>query len=155
MKVRWSRRALADLARIADHIVRDEPLAAAEFVRAVAGKVERLALFPLLGRTGVYQNTRELVVHKNYLVTYQRIHPKGEGTWKATRGACDAGRLTGQRKSSDPLLRIHLCRGAQPKGRTEEGHLAWNVRADRHSSFGPLKGIQRGTIRIRSANGSG
>ena len=71
MKVRWSRRALADLARIADHIVRDEPLAAAEFVRAVAGKVERLALFPLLGRTGVYQDTRELVVHKNYLVTYR------------------------------------------------------------------------------------
>ena len=71
MKVRWSRRALADLARIADHIARDKPLAAAEFVRAVAGKVERLALFPLLGRTGVYQDTRELVVHKNYLVTYR------------------------------------------------------------------------------------
>ena len=40
-------------------------------MRAVAGKVERLALFPLLGRTGVYQDTRELVVHKNYLVTYR------------------------------------------------------------------------------------
>ena len=71
MKVRWSRRALADLARIADRIARDKPLAATEFVGAVAGKVERLALFPLLGRTGVYQDTRELVVHKNYLVTYR------------------------------------------------------------------------------------
>ena len=71
MKVRWSRRALADLARIADRIARDKPLAATEFVGAVAGKVEHLALFPLLGHTGVYQDTRELVVHKNYLVTYR------------------------------------------------------------------------------------
>ena len=71
MKVRWSRRALADPARIADRIARDKPLAATEFVRAVAGKVERLALFPLLGHIGVFQDTRELVVHKNYLVTYR------------------------------------------------------------------------------------
>jgi toxin ParE1/3/4 len=71
VKVCWSRRALADLARIADRIARGKPLAATEFVRAVQGKVERLALFPLLGHTGVYQDTRELVVHKNYLVTYR------------------------------------------------------------------------------------
>ena len=71
MNVRWSRRALADLARIADRIARDKPLAASELVRTVAGKWERLALFPLLGHTGVYQDTRELVVHKNYLVTYR------------------------------------------------------------------------------------
>jgi toxin ParE1/3/4 len=71
VNVRWSRRALADLARIADHIALDKPLAASEFATAVAQKVERLREFPLLGRTGVYQDTRELVVHKNYLVTYR------------------------------------------------------------------------------------
>ena len=71
MKVCWSWRALADLARIADRIARDKPLAATEFVRAVQGKVEPMALFPLLGHTGVYHDTRELVVHKNYLVSYR------------------------------------------------------------------------------------
>ena len=71
MKVRWSRRALADLARIADRIALDKPLAADEFVRALRQKVERLSQFPLLGRSGVYQDTRELVAHKNYLVTYR------------------------------------------------------------------------------------
>ena len=71
MKVCWSRRALADLARSADRIARDKPLAATEFVRAVQGKVEPMALFPLLGHTGVYHDTRELVVHKNYLVSYR------------------------------------------------------------------------------------
>ncbi|MBC7992669.1 MAG: type II toxin-antitoxin system RelE/ParE family toxin [Rhizobacter sp.] len=71
MKVRWTRRALADLNRLSDRIAQDKPLAADEFVRAIADKVARLQEFPLLGRKGAYQDTRELVVHKNYLVTYR------------------------------------------------------------------------------------
>ena len=71
MKIRWSRRALADLARIADRIAQDKPLATNEFARALADKVKRLRQFPLLGRAGAYQDTRKLVVHKNYLVTYR------------------------------------------------------------------------------------
>ena len=71
MKLRWTRRALADLDRIADRIAADKPLSATEFVKAVAEKVARLQMFPLLGRPGAYQDTRELVVHKNYLVTYR------------------------------------------------------------------------------------
>ena len=71
MKLRWTRRALADLNRIATRIAADKPTAASEFALAVSSKVDRLGEFPLLGRTGVYQDTRELVVHKNYLVTYR------------------------------------------------------------------------------------
>lgn len=71
MKVRWTRRALADLARIADRIALDKPAVAQDFALEVAAKVERLEEFPLLGRTGVYLDTRELVVAKNYLVTYR------------------------------------------------------------------------------------
>ena len=73
MNVRWSRRALADLSRISARIATDKPIAAAEFVSAISEKVERLSEFPLMGRAGAYQDTRELVVHKNYLVTY-RVH---------------------------------------------------------------------------------
>jgi len=34
-------------------------------------RVSRLQDFPLLGRSGAFEDTRELVVHKNYLVTYR------------------------------------------------------------------------------------
>ena len=71
MRIVWSRRALLDLDRIADRIALDKPLAATEFALAVRDKVSRLRDFPLLGRAGAYQDTRELVVHKNYLVTYR------------------------------------------------------------------------------------
>jgi toxin ParE1/3/4 len=69
--VRWTRRALGDLRRVTDHIAGDNPLAAAEFLSAVQDKVARLQRFPLLGRTGAYQDTRELVVHRHCIVTYR------------------------------------------------------------------------------------
>lgn len=62
---------MLDLQRIADHIAIDKRLAAARLVADIQDKVATLARFPLLGRTGAYQDTRELVVHRNYLVTYR------------------------------------------------------------------------------------
>ena len=73
LRLRWSRRALNDLERIARHIGEDKPMAAADFVGAVRIGVGRLGTFPLLGRAGALDDTRELVVHRNYLVTY-RVH---------------------------------------------------------------------------------
>lgn len=71
MKLRWTARALADLDRIASRIAKDKPLAATRFALAVQDRAAMLSSFPLLGRAGAYQDTRELVVHKNYLVTYR------------------------------------------------------------------------------------
>lgn len=71
MKVRWSRRALADLERIGARIAMDKPTAAIEFVLTISDTVSPLQAFPLLGRSGAYQDTRELVIHKNYFVTYR------------------------------------------------------------------------------------
>ena len=71
MRLRWSRHALADLDRICTRIALDKPVAVAGFAQTLADKVDRLREFPLLGRIGVYQDTRELVVHRNYLVTYR------------------------------------------------------------------------------------
>jgi plasmid stabilization system protein ParE len=72
VKLRWSLRALADLQRLAERIAADDkPLAAQAFVAALADKVVRLEEFPLLGRQGRLEDTRELVVHKNSLVTYR------------------------------------------------------------------------------------
>ena len=72
MKLRWTGRALADLQRLADRIAaNDKPIAAQAFVEAIADKVGRLQQFPLMGNQGRLEDTRELVVHKNYLVTYR------------------------------------------------------------------------------------
>ena len=69
MKLVWTRRALADLGRIAERIKRDNPTAAANFVTQVQATVLHLERFPLLGRVGSYQDTRELALHKNCLIT--------------------------------------------------------------------------------------
>ena len=72
MKLRWTQRALADLQRLAERIQADgKPMAAQAFVNALADRVDRLKTIPLMGRQGRLQDTRELVVHKNYLVTYR------------------------------------------------------------------------------------
>lgn len=72
MKLRWTQRALADLQCLAERIQADgKPMAAQAFVNALADRVDRLKTFPLMGRQGRLQDTRELVVHKNYLVTYR------------------------------------------------------------------------------------
>ncbi|WP_161974599.1 type II toxin-antitoxin system RelE/ParE family toxin [Piscinibacter terrae] len=71
MRLVWTRRALADLTRIADRIAADKPAAVAPFVNELRERVQRLQSFPLLGRAGIHDDTRELVVHRNYLVTYR------------------------------------------------------------------------------------
>ena len=73
MKLRWTRRATADLNRIAARIAAADALAAGEFVMTIRARVERLAQFPFLGRPGALDDTRELVVHRNYIPTY-RLH---------------------------------------------------------------------------------
>ena len=71
MKLTWTRRALIDLRRIADHIAIDNPAAAGDLVEDIRARARNLERFPLMGRIGGYQDTRELVVHKNYLLTYR------------------------------------------------------------------------------------
>ncbi len=71
MKLRWTRRALDDMRRLAERIAKDKPMAATAFVEEMMAKAELLQAQPLLGRTGALEDTRELVVHKNYLLSYR------------------------------------------------------------------------------------
>ena len=71
MRLRWSRRALADMRRLAERIAADKPLAATRFVNSIVAKAAQLKAQPLLGRSGSQDDTRELVVHANYLLTYR------------------------------------------------------------------------------------
>ena len=72
MKLRWTRRALLDLQRLADRIAADgKPLAATAFATALVEAAERLAEQPLMGRAGRRHDTREWVVHRNHLLVYR------------------------------------------------------------------------------------
>ena len=71
MTVKWTTAALSSLGQIADHIGQDNPKRAKLFVQELRDKTTALAHFPGMGRPGRVIGTRELVVHKNYIVAYR------------------------------------------------------------------------------------
>lgn len=71
MIVRWTPRAEAALLRIVRYIGDVNPKAAAALMREMIDKTSMLADFPYIGRAGFHPDTRELVVHRNYLIVYQ------------------------------------------------------------------------------------
>ncbi|MES2069017.1 MAG: type II toxin-antitoxin system RelE/ParE family toxin [Pseudomonadota bacterium] len=73
LDLKWSRRALADIARIIDYIAQDKPGAAQALAVAMRAEAEHLRLHPYLGRESL-AGVRELVVHRNYLLSY-RVKP--------------------------------------------------------------------------------
>ena len=62
MKLRWSRRAIRRLASIHDYIAKDSPAAAVRVAAAIVEAALRLEQFPLSGRVGRIEGTRELVI---------------------------------------------------------------------------------------------
>lgn len=71
MRVEWSPYAMAQLRATLEMIADDNPAAAVRLARDVLQRARRLSAFPYLGRVGRVPDTRELVVHRNYLITYQ------------------------------------------------------------------------------------
>ena len=70
-RVRWTRRSLADMDRIIAHISQDDPRAGHELARIFRARAENLRSHPYLGREVIPSGRRELIVHKNYLLTYR------------------------------------------------------------------------------------
>jgi toxin ParE1/3/4 len=71
MSVKWLKVALRNLGDIADYIAEDSPGRATTFVQEIRLKTNLLVDFPSVGRAGRVVGTRELVVHKNYIVVYR------------------------------------------------------------------------------------
>lgn len=72
MKVRWSPTAVSDLKAIRTYIANDNPTAARKIARRIQESVNRLVSFPLSGRIGRVQGTRELVVPgTSYIAAYR------------------------------------------------------------------------------------
>lgn len=70
MKLAWTRAAAADRRLIRQHISQDQPLAALALDELFSSKAVRLLDHPSLGRPGRVPGTRELVVHRHYLLIY-------------------------------------------------------------------------------------
>lgn len=68
----WFSGAEDDLDHIVDYIAVDNLEAALRLARRIVGEVEQsLPHNPNMGRVGRVNGTRELVVHKNYIVIYE------------------------------------------------------------------------------------
>ncbi len=72
MIIVWSRHAIRHLVNLRNYISQDSPDSAADVAAGIVGAVERLALYPNLGRPGHIAGTRELVVPDTpYLIPYR------------------------------------------------------------------------------------
>lgn len=72
MRVKWLRRALANLDDEAAYIAQDSPQAAAAFIDHLLASATQLADHPQMGRPGRVPGTRELVVTRfSYILPYR------------------------------------------------------------------------------------
>lgn len=72
MRVKWLRRALADLDEVEAFIAQDNPSAASEVVARIVRTVTLLKDRPGIGRPGRVPGTKELVVSETpYIVPYR------------------------------------------------------------------------------------
>lgn len=71
LKLVWRASALADLTTIIGYIAERNLLAAEELQVAIENCAERLPEHPFLYRTGRVDDTREAVVHPNYILIYR------------------------------------------------------------------------------------
>jgi len=74
MKVRYSRRAIADLVGIADYVREHNPPAAAALEKRIRASIEQLQMFPYSGRSTDDPNMRMFpIVRYPYLVFYEVV----------------------------------------------------------------------------------
>ncbi|WKV86804.1 type II toxin-antitoxin system RelE/ParE family toxin [Pseudomonas sp. B24_DOA] len=69
--VRWSNKALAQLADICEYIDQFNSTASISMERKAVAAAEKLSSIPYGFRSGRVQGTREMVIHPNYLLVYQ------------------------------------------------------------------------------------
>jgi plasmid stabilization system protein ParE len=74
MRVRWLRKAIANLDAEAEYIAAENRTAAVEMFVYVKAKIDELGDFPATGRPGRVPNTRELVIDRYpYIVPYRVV----------------------------------------------------------------------------------
>jgi toxin ParE1/3/4 len=76
MHVRFTENALQDLYDIHDYIALDNPLEAKKITSRITYVTDLLSSFPLIGREGLVENTREFYVSRtSYVIIYAYDDP--------------------------------------------------------------------------------
>lgn len=70
MKLFWTLDAVQDRRTIYDYIEAENPIAALALDELFSDQADLLLTNPYLGKTGRVSGTRELVVHKHYILVY-------------------------------------------------------------------------------------
>ena len=73
MKLRFTPRAVQDIAAIADHIRERNPGAAERVRAAILQSLQNLVLFPQVGRAQTIEGVRKLVTRKYPYLVYYRV----------------------------------------------------------------------------------
>lgn len=73
MKLLWTELARDDRRSIREYIVQDNPVAAVELDELLSKRTNQLTEQPDIGRPGRVDGTRELVVHRHYVVIYDVV----------------------------------------------------------------------------------
>lgn len=70
--IRWTKPAIQHLVEIREYIAKDSPAAGSRVISTIREQVKALVHHPEIGRRGLLEGTRELVVSRlPYLVVYQ------------------------------------------------------------------------------------
>jgi toxin ParE1/3/4 len=77
MAVRWLKKALRNLEQVHQYIAVDDPEAAIQAVLRIQSAVQQLELFPMMGKVGRVEGTRELVIPGTSFIVIYRVQGKG------------------------------------------------------------------------------
>jgi addiction module RelE/StbE family toxin len=75
-RIRWTTDAVNDLEQISAYIMKQNPTAARDVIRAITDGISRLEMFSNLGRTGQVEGTRELVFTSLPYIGVYRVKEK-------------------------------------------------------------------------------
>jgi toxin ParE1/3/4 len=73
MRIRWTRKALANLNDLAEYIAQDNPQAASKVVQRIVSVIDGLTKQPAMGRQGRVPGTRELVISGTPFIVPYRV----------------------------------------------------------------------------------
>jgi toxin ParE1/3/4 len=70
LKIKWTPEAHRDRHDAINYVAERDPGAAERLDTKFLQAVQRLSKFPHMGRPGIFPNTRELIPHPSYRITY-------------------------------------------------------------------------------------
>jgi toxin ParE1/3/4 len=89
LKIAWTKPALHDLNEAAYYVRMDNPPAALRMLARIRASIHQLTMFPMLGRAGWKDGTRELVVPNTPYIVVYRVENKRVEILAVLHGARD------------------------------------------------------------------